>query len=52
MAHRHLQMEKSAERPLAVAAPIAVSRDYSLEDKLDKLTAQVKKRADKVTILR
>ena len=49
MAHRRLQTERIAERPLAVAAPVSAT---SLEDKLDKLSAQVKKLADEVTILR
>ena len=49
VAHRHLQMDRSAERHPAVAAPIFSA---SLEDKLDTLTLQVKKLADKVTILR
>eukprot|EP00731_Ephydatia_muelleri_P036715 Em0310g4a len=43
MAHRRLQTERIAERPLAVAAPVSTT---SLEDKLDKLSAQVKKLAD------
>eukprot|EP00731_Ephydatia_muelleri_P031379 Em0022g893a len=43
MAHRRLQTERIAERPLAVAAPVSAT---SLEDKLDKLSAQVKKLAD------
>ena len=36
MAHRRLQTERIAERPLAVAAPVSAT---SLEDKMDKLTA-------------
>ena len=49
MTHRPLQTERIAERPLAVAAPVSTT---SLEDKLDKLTAQVKKLADEVTFWR
>eukprot|EP00731_Ephydatia_muelleri_P023738 Em0016g9a len=45
MAHRRLQTERIAERPLAVAAPVSAT---SLEDKLDKLSAQVKKLADEL----
>ena len=49
VAHRHLQMERSAEGRPAVAAPVSSA---SLEDKLDTLTLQVDKLADEVTILR
>ena len=42
-------MERSAERLPAVVAPVSSA---NLEDKLDKLTLQVKKPADEVTTLK
>ena len=38
--YRRLQVERSAKRQLGMTAPVCT---VSLEDKLDKLTAQVKK---------